>query len=364
VIAAARPERKAGKLLVVDADGGLRHLARTELSRLFRAGDLVVANDAATLPASLAGTHAPTGAPIEVRLAGWAAPGDPTRFVAVIFGSGDHRSRTEDRPTPPPLSPGDRLLLGALAATVERVLDHPRLVALSFAGEGHAVWAALARQGRPIQYSHVPEPLVLWDVWTTIAARPLAFEAPSAGFALDWRTLAAWRARGVRFATLTLATGISSTGDPELDRRFPLDEPYDIPPSTAAAIAAARRSGGRVIAIGTTVVRALEAAALDDGTLPSGEGMATGRIGPKTRLRVVEAILTGVHQPGESHYELLRAFVGDATLVRMTQVLEAGRYRAHEFGDSVLVERRRCQELSDHADDRSVAAVAGRAVAA
>ncbi len=88
--------------------------------------------------------------------------------------------------------------------------------------------------GIPIQYAHVREPLALWDVWTRIAADPIAFEPPSAGFALDWRTLEAWRGRGVGFATITHAAGISSTGDSTLDRQFPFDEPYIIPQRTAA----------------------------------------------------------------------------------------------------------------------------------
>src|SRR5439155_14039968 len=113
--------------------------------------------------------------------------------------------------------------------------------------------------------AHVPEPLALWDVWTAIAGPPVAFEPPSAGFALDWRALAALRARGIAFATLTHAAGISSTGDDDLDRRLPFDEPYHIPRTTAAAIRRVRARGGRIVAVGTTVVRALEHAATWDG---------------------------------------------------------------------------------------------------
>jgi S-adenosylmethionine:tRNA ribosyltransferase-isomerase len=86
----------------------------------------------------------------------------------------------------------------------------------------------LARHGRPVQYAHVPETLALWDTWTWIAADLIAFEPPSAGFALDWRTLAAWRERGIRFATVSHAAGLSSTGDPALDQRLPFDEFYNI----------------------------------------------------------------------------------------------------------------------------------------
>jgi S-adenosylmethionine:tRNA ribosyltransferase-isomerase len=314
-------------------------LPRGELASLFVAGDLVVANDAATLPASLHGTHQASGRPIEIRLAGWVAPADPSRFVALAFGAGDHRTRTEDRRSPPVLSPGDRLQLGPLAATVVRLLDHPRLFELRFTGTRAAVLAGLARHGRPIQYAHVPDDLALWDVWTALAAAPVAFEPPSAGFALDWRTLAMWRERGISFATLTHAAGISSTGDPLLDSRLPFDEPYSIPQRTAAAITRARRAGGKIIAIGTTVLRALEAAANADGSVRAGDGVASGRIGETTRLKIADAILTGVHQPGESHFELLRAFADDAALDRISTELALHGYRAHEFGDSMLLWR-------------------------
>jgi S-adenosylmethionine:tRNA ribosyltransferase-isomerase len=340
IAAERRPNPRSARLFAVDANGGTRHLPRAELATLFRPGDLVVANDAATLPASLRGTHLPSGEPIEIRLAAWESILDFTRFIAIAFGAGDYHTRTEDRPAPPRLSPGDHLSLGPLRAVIERLLDHPRLFVQRFLGSRDAVLAGLARQGRPIQYAHVPDPLALWDVWTKVAADPIAFEPPSAGFALDWQTLAAWRQRGVGFATLTHAAGISSTGDAALDERLPFDEPYRIPEGTAAAIAEAKSRSRRVIAIGTTVVRALESAAdAEDGSVRAGDGVARGRIETGTRLRVVDAILTGVHQPGESHFELLRAFADDAVLDQIAAALVRCGYRAHEFGDSMLIER-------------------------
>jgi S-adenosylmethionine:tRNA ribosyltransferase-isomerase len=341
MIAADRPVQRPpeAKLLVVDARGNLTHAPRASFVEFLRPGDLLIANDAATLPASLHGTHGPSGAPIEVRLAGRRslAPDDVRHFAAVVFGAGDYHTRTEHRALPPPLAPGDRLTLGPLRATVERLLGHPRLVALRFDGTPDAIWAGLARHGRPIQYAHVPEALALWDVWTTIAGPPVAFEPPSAGFVLDWRALAALRSRGIAFATLTHAAGLSSTGDIELDRRLPFDEPYRIPKATARAIRRVRAQGRRIVAVGTTVVRALEQAATGDGWVPAGAGMATLRIGPATRLRVVDALLTGTHEPGSSHYELLRAFADDATLERVNGELAAQHYRTHEFGDSLLI---------------------------
>jgi S-adenosylmethionine:tRNA ribosyltransferase-isomerase len=370
VIAAHAPVQRPrdARLLIVDEHGHIRHAARSGFVELLNPHDLVIANDAATLPASLPGRHAPSGAFVEVRLAGrpafaleferasarprqsgseWVAAeagrasldtADVHRFVAVVFGAGDFRTRTEDRPLPPTLAPDDRLELGPLSATVESLLDHPRLVSLHFDGAARDIWAGLAAHGRPIQYAHVPAPLALWDVWTPIAALPVAFEPPSAGFVLDWASIGAMQRRGVAFATLTLAAGISSTGDAELDRRLPFDEPYRIPASTAAAILETRRQGGRVVAIGTTVVRALEHAAARDGVVHSGDGLATQRVGPASSLRVVDAILSGTHEPDSSHYQLLRAFADDATLAEVTAQLDALGYRTHEFGDSMFIE--------------------------
>jgi S-adenosylmethionine:tRNA ribosyltransferase-isomerase len=330
------------RLLAIDAAGRLTHHPRGRLAQLLRAGDLVVANDAATLPASLSGVHQPTKAAIELRLAARASlrPADVHRFTAVAFGRGDWRIRTEDRPPPPALAPGDRLVLGPLTATIESILGHPRLIRVAFEGPTDSIWAGIARHGRPIQYAHLAQPLALWDSWTRLANLPAAFEPPSAGFALDWGLLGELRARSVDFATLTHGAGLSSTGDSALDAHLPLDEPYVIPAATVAAVQAAKANGGRVVAVGTTVVRALEHAA-GDGTLRAGEGLATGRIGPATPLRIVDAILSGTHEAGTSHFELLRAFTPDAILAAADRTLEDMGYRTHEFGDSVFVERYR-----------------------
>jgi S-adenosylmethionine:tRNA ribosyltransferase-isomerase len=342
MIAADQPSQRPSdaRLLVIDRGGALSHATRASWFELLRPGDLVVANDAATLPASLHGFHAPSGAPIEVRLAGRASlRREDLGFTALVFGAGDWRMRTEDRPTPPPLTPGDHLLLPLVAST-EALLGHARLVALRFADAPDAVWAAIARHGRPIQYAYMARPLSLWDVWTPIAALPVAFEAPSAGFALDWRTLAELRRRRVGFATVTLAAGISSTGDPALDARLPLDEPYRVTRAAAAAIRRTKANRGRIVAVGTTVVRALEHAGAHTGNVAPGEGVATQRVDAHTGLRVVDAVLSGTHEPQESHYQLLRAFQDDATLGRASAALQARGYRTHEFGDSMLVERR------------------------
>jgi len=348
--AAHRPIQRPrdAKLLVVSAAGMLQYAPRSELANFLRRGDLLVANDAATLPASLAGIHLRTGAPIEVRLAGRRslAVDDLREFSAVVFGAGDHRTRTEDRAAPPPLHAGDTLALGPLKARVLRLLGHARLVSLAFDGTPDAIWAGIAQHGKPVQYAHVHEPLALWDVWTRVAALPVAFEPPSAGFVIDWQLLHALKQRGVGFATLTHAAGLSSTGDPALDARLPFDEPYHLPQATVDAIAATRRRGGRVIALGTTVTRALEHAAAR-GPLRDGDGVADQKLGADSALRIVDAIVSGTHEPGTSHYELLRAFASDAVLARADAALLANGYRTHEFGDSVLIERGTARQSSE-----------------
>jgi S-adenosylmethionine:tRNA ribosyltransferase-isomerase len=255
----------------------------------------------------------------------------------VVFGAGDYRTPTEHRPAPPALAAGDALRLGPLSAVVRRGLGHPRLIEVGFEHSAGEIWAGLARHGRPIQYAYIPGALEIWDTWTSIASQPVAFEAPSASFVLDWRAIDSLHDGGASFAAITHAAGISSTGDAGLDALLPFDESYLIPVATAALIEAARGRGGRVIAVGTTVVRALEHAARLDGTVRAGEGRATERVGAGTTLRAVDAIVSGMHEPETSHFELLRAFQDDAALARMNSEAEARGYRGHEFGDSMFL---------------------------
>ena len=346
MIAAAEPVQRPAdaRLLYVRRTGALEHRPRAALASLLLPGDLVVANDAATLPASLTGVHVRTGRSIEVRLAGRRTLDSHAvrEFTVVVFGAGDFHTRTEDRPPPPPLQPGDELQLGPLRATVLALQDHPRLARTRFEGPPRRIWEGLARHGKPVQYAHLRQALALWDVWSPFAGVPSAFEPASAGFAVDWALLESLRRRGIEFTTLTHTAGLSSTGDPQLDSRLPFDEPFRIPLTTAAAIQRARRSARRIVAVGTTVVRALEQAATDGrGRVRAGEGLATGRIGASSGLQVVDLLLSGTHAAGTSHHEMLRAFVCPSTLERIDAQLDQRRYRTHEYGDSVLIERAR-----------------------
>lgn len=348
-----RDDRGSQRLLLIDpARSSLldRHLG--DLDRLLAPGDLLVFNDAATVPASLRATTQ-GGAKLELRLARERAGA----FWAVVLGEGDWRTRTEERAPPPALSVGELLTLagaGSGAALSARVVDlaplgtsysreHP-LIALAFETHGAALWDALYQSGRPIQYSYLAGPLELWHVHNVFASRPWAFELASAAHGFTWELLLALRRRGIRLASLTHAAGMSSTGSAELDRLLPFPEHYEVPKTTVLEVERARRFRRRVVAVGTSVVRALESAAAD-GWLRAGPGEATLVLGPgrgedasdRSRLRVVDAVISGIHQAGESHYSLLGAFAPEPLLERAEAHARAHGYRAHEFGDACLV---------------------------
>lgn len=323
--------------MVIDAgSGSLTHTRVGELATWLRAGDLVVVNDAATLPASLHGTTA-TGEAIELRLAGTT---DEVHWDAVIFGGGDWRTRTEHRAPPPRVVPGDELVFGGtLRATVESLSAlSTRLVTLRFNKDGSAFWRDLYALGRPVQYAHVRDDLPLWHVQTRYASKPWAMELPSAGRPLRWSLLEALRARSVALATITHAAGLSATGDDSLDAMLPLPERYDIPVETVRAVEATRARGGRVVAIGTSVVRALEGAArANGGTLKAGAGVTDLKLNDASARSVVSAVFSGMHEPGTSHFALLSAFAPPSLLLDAVSEGTREGYLGHEFGDACLV---------------------------
>jgi S-adenosylmethionine:tRNA ribosyltransferase-isomerase len=324
-------------LLVIDPDSETwSHACVADLARLLHPRDVLVVNDAATVPASLLATTA-DGTPVEIRLA---AALDSTRWRAITFGAGDWRTPTENRPAPVTLRPGDALLFApGLQAQVESVDPQtPRLVILGFAGGADALWAALYRHGRPVQYAHVARPLEIWHVQTPFAAQPWAVEMPSAGRPLAWSLVRELQSRGVRVCALTHAAGLSSTGDPVLDARLPLPERFAIPAHTAAAVRTARDEGGRIIAVGTTVVRAIEGSAeRHGGDLLASEEITDLRIRQGFTPRIVDGLVTGMHAPGSSHWDLETAFATEPLLRRAWADAEARGYLEHEFGDTCIV---------------------------
>jgi S-adenosylmethionine:tRNA ribosyltransferase-isomerase len=292
-------------------------------------GDLVVVNDAATLPASLHGRDSNDN-PLEVRLS---AQLKDRVWQGVLFGAGDWRAPTEERPAPPLVMPGEEVIFsGGFRARVLRSDElSARLLDLEFNLSGAELWRGIYLHGKPVQYSYMDEELKLWDVQNVYSSRPWAVEMPSAGHALDWQLLLRLLRRGVQIASLTHGAGLSSTGDAEIDRALPLAERFEIPESTMEAVNVTRARGGRVIAVGTSVVRALESARRGLS------GFTDLKIGPGHELRLVDGLLTGTHEISESHYQLLGAFLPESVLLRVSNHLEEQRYLTHEFGDSCLI---------------------------
>jgi S-adenosylmethionine:tRNA ribosyltransferase-isomerase len=332
-----KPERE--RLLWIDPSRGTFGDARVgELPSMLRPDDLVVVNDAATLPASMRGLRE-DGTPFELRLIAHEG-GESTRWRAVLFGRGDWRQRTEDRPPPPRLAEGERVRVagGAFARVLSVDTLSARLLRITFEGDAASMWRAIYGEGRPVQYSYVEGPIALWHVQSAFAGRPWAVEPPSAGRPLTFALLEALRLRGVAVSPLTHAAGLSSTGDPVLDASLPLAERYDLPAATLFAVADARSRGGRVVAVGTTVVRALEGcAASHGGELVPGEGSTDLRLDRRSKLRIVDGLLTGIHEPGTSHFDLMQSFARAPLLDRAMSHAERAGYLQHEFGDSVLI---------------------------
>jgi S-adenosylmethionine:tRNA ribosyltransferase-isomerase len=318
--------RHAVRLLAIDpTSDGLQLRPFAELPQLLRSGDLVVVNDAATLPGSLRGVTA-EGDQLELRLSG---PIDGRRLEGVLLGAGDWRMRTEDRPEPPRVRAGARLTFGTLQTYVQSATG--RRVTLEV-DDAEQLWQALYASGAPVQYAYRSAPMPLHAVQTSYAARPWAAEMPSAGRPLTWNVILALKRAGIHIATLTHAAGLSSTGDDALDRAMPWPERYEIPGRTSEAITRARSQGGRVIAIGTTVVRALEASG---GAV--GHGVATLRLSAGYRPNVVDGLVSGLHVAGESHYDLLRAFASHARLQRALALATDRGLSSHELGDACMI---------------------------
>ncbi|MEO9134952.1 MAG: S-adenosylmethionine:tRNA ribosyltransferase-isomerase, partial [Jatrophihabitantaceae bacterium] len=318
------PERDAVRLLVADPDR-VRHERFVDFARCLTPGDLLVVNTSATLAAEVDGTRA-DGTAVLVHFS--------TRLE-------DGSWVVELRPPWPsvgPLPDVRRYECVELPDGIRVCLidAHPggqsRMWRAAIAVDG-GVPRYLARHGRPIRYAYVPDRYPLADYQTVFADEPGSAEMPSAGRPFTTRIVTDLAVRGVAVAPITLHTGVSSQepGEP------PQAERYRVPTSTARLVNATRHAGGRIVAVGTTVTRALESAATDDGTVHASGGWTDLVLGPDRPARVVTGLVTGWHAPGASHLFLLQAVAG-AELVdaAYTEALRE-QYRWHEFGDSCLL---------------------------
>jgi S-adenosylmethionine:tRNA ribosyltransferase-isomerase len=190
--------------------------------------------------------------------------------------------------------------------------------------------------GSPIRYGYVRDrwPLAMYQ--TVFADEPGSAEMPSAGRPFTRELVERIRSRGVAIAPLTLHTGVASLESGE----SPYPERYRVPRETAIAVNRTRATGGRIVGVGTTVVRALEAVADVDGTVTAGEGWTDLVITPERGVRVVDALLTGFHEPRASHLAMLEAIAGRRHVAVAYDAAIRERYLWHEFGDVHLIMRR------------------------
>ncbi len=321
------PRDRARMLVSRATTGQLSHHRFGDLPGLLRPGDLIVVNTSGTLPAAVrAVASAPAGPELAVHFSGPRPDGSWLVELRAI--------RAPATVPHPGGTPGEVI---ELPGGAELTLDRRVTGRLWQARLSTAVVPYLLRYGVPIRYSYVRQDWPLAAYQTVFATRPGSAEMPSASRPFSPEVVTRLVAGGITFAPLTLDTGVSSLeGDEE-----PYPEPFDVPPATARLVNLTRRTGGRVIAAGTTVVRALETAARAE---PAGDGMVAAAAGwtghvvtPEVPLLAVDGLLTGLHEPRSSHLRMLAAFAGADLLRRCYQAAVAERYLWHEFGDVHLL---------------------------
>jgi S-adenosylmethionine:tRNA ribosyltransferase-isomerase len=308
-------------LVASRADGGVAHARFADLARFLRPGDVLVVNTSATLPAAL-----PAQLDGEDVLLHLSTPAEAGNWVVEV-------RTAELMPLPAPrMGAVVGLPGGASAKLLARYLASRRL-SVARLSLGEPVESYLRRHGKPIRYRHEPSERPLDDYQTVFAVDPGSAEMPSAARPFTGELVAELAARGVLIAPVTLHAGVSSL---ELGEN-PYPERYRVPGATARLVNAVHDWGGRVIAVGTTVVRALETVATPAGRVRAGEGFTNLVVTPERGLHAVDGLITGWHEPSSSHLRLLEAAAGPTLLRDSYAAAEARRYRFHEFGDSHLI---------------------------
>ncbi len=314
-----------GVRLLVARPGEVAHRRFRDLPDELRPGDLVVVNTSATLPAAVVavrddGARQRLHVSVQLDDGRWVV--EPRRAdgagpEALPAGTGlrlpDGPSLVLDEPFPDPSEPGR--------------LWAARVTPATPAGP----W--LTAHGRPIGYRHLTGRHAMGDHQTVYATEAGSAEMPSAGRPFTAPLLVRLMARGVVVAPVVLHAGVSS---PELHEP-PAPERLRVPGTTARLVNEARAAGRRVVAVGTTVVRALESAAGPDGTVRRTAGWTGLVLGPDRPARVVTGLVTGLHEPEASHLLLLEAVAGEGLVGEAYAAAVAGGYLWHEFGDSMLL---------------------------
>ena len=318
--------RDGVRLLVAEPDGSLTHTRFHRLPELLCPGDVVVINVSATLAAAVDGERG-DGRPVRVHFATRAPELDESWRVIEL--------RSADGARPERGRAGERIALSSGDAELELVAPYAsgtRLLLARFEGPA-PVEEFLEHHGQPIRYGYAERSWPLSAYQNVYATTPGSAEMPSAGRPFTPRLITDLVARGVAVAPIMLHTGVSS---PERHEP-PFPEQYRVPTATARLVNLTHATGGRVIAVGTTVVRALETVARRDGTVAPASGWTGLVIDPDRGVRTIDGLITGWHEPQASHLQMLAAIGGEELLERSyAEALGAG-YLWHEFGDSHLL---------------------------
>ena len=313
-------------LVATRHDGRIVHARFRNLPLFLAPGDVLVVNISATLPAALPALRA-DGSEAELHLS-TPAPEGGDRWVVELRSPGG-ASQVRDVWIGERFAlPGDgQAQIVAPEPFSDRRLWHARL------SLGERLDLYLRYHGRPIRYAYVVDEWPLDAYQTAYALEPGSAEMPSAGRPFSPELVTRLVASGVLFAPVVLHTGVSSLESHEP----PYPERYRVPAASARLVNAVRGWGGRVVAVGTTAVRALETVAREDGTVEPGEGWTRLVVTPERGLRAIDGVLTGWHEPRASHLQLLEASAGKELLKRSYAAALAEGYLWHEFGDSHLI---------------------------
>jgi S-adenosylmethionine:tRNA ribosyltransferase-isomerase len=334
--AAEPPEQRGltrdGVRLLIAGPDGVAHSTFSKLDEFLEPGDLLVVNTSQTLAAEVDGMQT----------------GDWPTVVHVATELDDHSWVIELRTAPDGASP----ILHAKPGEVIRLADAVRIRLLEPypaanappTGHGSRLWRVqvissqpfpdyLRTHARPISYGYLRERWPLTDYQTIFSIHPGSAEMPSAARPFSYELIARVIAKGISLAPITLHTGVSSqeAGEPPQPERFTVTD------ATARAVNSARDAGNRIIAVGTTVTRALESAVDFDGRVRPTSGWTDLVLGPRRPVQVVDGLITGLHNPDASHLLLVESVVGPAIAQRAYDAAVAERYLWHEFGDSCLL---------------------------
>jgi S-adenosylmethionine:tRNA ribosyltransferase-isomerase len=316
----ARGVGRDGVRLLVGGPDGVSHHVFRDLPSLLRPGDLLVVNTSGTLPAAVPVRGRPLAVHFSTELG-------PRRWLV-------EPRRAAGKATAP---------YGDAEAGERFVLPGGAVVALREPYGSGRLWAAdvdvpvrpyLARYGQPIRYGYVTRPWPLAAYQTVFATTPGSAEMPSAGRPFTDRLVTRLVSAGIHLAPVLLHTGVAS---PEVHER-PYPERFSVPATTARVVNDTRAGGGRVIAVGTTAVRALETAADGPGGMVRpAAGWTDLVVTPDRGVRAVDGLLTGFHEPRASHLDMLAAVAGGDLLGECYRAALAGGYLWHEFGDVNLL---------------------------